>query len=69
MTNQERCKKGQRVNEFAKRSFLVGNPIPELGEIINTAFGQYVVIAQNWGGDGWIRCAPLDKITVEGGAL
>ena len=62
MTNKERLQKAYQVDEYRCRSFLVGNPMPELGEIIDTAFGQYVVRAHNYGGDGWINTAPIEAL-------
>jgi len=62
MTNKERLQKAYQVSEYRCKSFLVCNPMPELGAIIDTAFGQYVVRAHNYGGDGWINTVPLEAI-------
>ena len=60
--NERRHRAAVRVSDMDCRSFLHGGPLPELGAVISTAFGQYVVRAQNYGGDGWINCAPIKRV-------
>jgi hypothetical protein len=64
---QARWRKALRVGETARASFMVGEPLPDLGEIILIpAHGEFVVVAQNYGGKGWVQGVPLKRVEALG---
>jgi hypothetical protein len=63
MTKQEAVNKAKGMSDFDKESWAIGeSEYPGIGGIINTWKGQYLVIAQGYGGRGWVLTVSLDKV-------
>ena len=63
MEAEERAKRAARISDIYKESYLIGeSEYPGIGNLIDTWKGPMVVIAQGYGGRGWVRCVALDRI-------